>query len=199
MPGKFTATIFMVTREGVSPLADKVEFKAEALRNTTLPAVDRAELVKFQSDVRDLSRIVRGTYVYLTELITKVNTLKQAALNSPGTGYEPLLRADRILDTLNNVLLKFERKSNFPSTEENPPSQVTIMERLSTLMWTHWRSTSGVTKNERVAFDVLKSEFPPLYEIIRRMAEVEVRNLENEIDFIGGYLAPGKLPDLWIK
>ncbi|MCA0389548.1 MAG: glycosyl hydrolase [Bacteroidetes bacterium] len=196
MPGKFTATIFMVDREGVSPLADNVEFKAEALRNTTLPAVDRAELVKFQSDVRELSRIVRGTYIYLTELIGKVNALKQAALYSPSTGYEPLRRVDRILDTLNTVLLKFERKSNFPSAEENPPSPVTINERLNTLLWTHWRSTSGVTKNERVAYDVLKSEFPPLYEIIKRMAEVEVRKLEDELDSFGGYLTPGRLPEL---
>ncbi|KAA0243008.1 MAG: hypothetical protein EDM75_15980, partial [Chlorobiota bacterium] len=199
MPGKFTVQMFMVDRNGVSPLGETVDFNAVALRNTTLPAADRAELVKFQADTRELSRVVRGTYTYLTELIKKVSALKQSALHSPGTGYEPLLRADRILDTLNSVLSKFERKSNFPSAEENPPSDVTIMERLNTLMWTHWRSTSGLTKNEKVAFDVLMAEFPPLHAIIKRIAGVEVRNLEAELDGSGGYLTPDKLPDLWMK
>ncbi len=199
MPGKFSVTMFMVDRNGVSPLGERVQFNAVALRYTTLPAADRAELVKFQSDVREVSRVVRGTYEYLNDLIKKVNGLKQSALHSPGTGTEMLTRADRILDTLNVLLLKFERNSNFPSAEENPPSPVTINERLTTLLWTHWRSTSGVTKNERVAYDVLTTEFPPLYEAIKKLAEVDVKNLEAELDSVGGYLTPDKLPDLWMK
>ena len=199
MPGKFSVSMFIVDRDGVAPLGERVEFNAVALRNTTLPAADRAELVKFQSDVREISRVVRGTYEYLNDLIKKVNGLKQSALHSPGTGTELLGRADRILDTLYSVLSKFERSSNFPSAEENPPSPVTINERLNTLLWTHWRSTSGLTKNERVAYDVLMSEFPPLYQIIKKMAEVDVKNFEAELEIIGGYLTPGKLPELWNK
>lgn len=199
MPGKYKVSMMMITRDGVKPLASPIEFNAVALRNTTLPAEDRAELVAFQLKAGELTRTVRGTYQYLNDLIKLVTTLKQSALITPGAGFELLSKADIILNALDKISLKFERRSNFPSTEENPPSPVTINERLSTLLYTHWRSTSKLTKNELTAYSVLVDEFPPIYEEIKRLAEFDVKMLEAELDKLGGHVAPGKLPELKLK
>jgi hypothetical protein len=176
-----------------------IEFNAIALRNTTLPIEDRAELVNFQKKAGELARTFRGTRVFLDELIKKVTSLKQSALLVPGAGFELMVSADKILDQLDQLLLKFERRSNFPSTEENPPSQVTLSERLNTLLYTHWRSTSKLTKNELTAYNVLLEEFPPVYNEIKRISETDVVQLESALEKLGGHVIPGRLPELKIR
>ncbi|OQY72375.1 MAG: glycosyl hydrolase, partial [Ignavibacteriales bacterium UTCHB3] len=199
MPGKYKVSLSMVTREGIKPLGEPVEFNAVALRNTTLPAADRGELVEFQRKAGELTRTIRGTFQFLNDLIARVNTLKQSALITPGAGAELLLRADKILNDLDAISLKFERRSNFPSAEENPPSPVTINERLSTLLWTHWASTAGLTQKEKTAFEVLMAEFPPLHAEIKRISENEVKQLEADLEKLGGHVTPGRLPELKVK
>lgn len=199
MPGKYKVAMSMVTRDGIKPLGKTIEFNAIALRNTTLPIEDRAELVNFQKKAGELARTFRGTRVFLDELIKKVTSLKQSALLVPGAGFELMVSADKILDQLDQLLLKFERRSNFPSTEENPPSQVTLSERLNTLLYTHWRSTSKLTKNELTAYNVLLEEFPPVYNEIKRISETDVVQLESALEKLGGHVIPGRLPELKIR
>lgn len=80
-----------------------IEFNAVALRNTTLPVEDRAELVNFQRKAGELTRTFRGTRVFLDELIKKVTSLKQSALLVPGAGFELMVSADKILDQLDQL------------------------------------------------------------------------------------------------
>jgi hypothetical protein len=196
MPGKYKVSMSLVTRDGIKQLSQPIEFNAIALRNTSLPIQDRAELVAFQKKAGELTRTVRGTYQYLNELIKQVTSLKQAALLTPGAGYELVTKADKILNDLDAISLKFERRSNFPSTEENQPSPVTINERLSTLLYTHWRSTSKLTKNELRSYEILKDEFPVVYNEIKRISSEDVKKLEAEIEKIGGAVTPGRLPEI---
>jgi hypothetical protein len=58
-----------------------------------------------------------------------------------------------------------------------------------------WRSTSSVTKTQRMLFDILRQEFPPVRERIRKMQEVELPALEKELEAAGAPWTPGRLPD----
>jgi len=199
MPGKYSVTMEMVTRDGVKLLSDAVSFNAVALRNTTLPAPDRNELVAFQKKSNELGRIIRGTQQYLNDMIKQVTVLRQAVVSTPQASHELLVKADKLAFELDNISLQFARRSDSPSAEENPPSPVTFNERLGVLAYTHWRSTSNITKNEITAYDVLMEEFPPVYNQIKKLSEVDLKELQNEIDKLGGPVLPSTLPELKIK
>jgi hypothetical protein len=64
------------------------------------------------------------------------------------------------------------------------------------LVWTHWRSTSGITGNQRNAYKILVEEFPPVYKKVKQIGEVEIPKLQERLDKMNAPYTPGKLPDL---
>lgn len=196
MPGKYFVSLSIIIRNGEKKLSEPMAFNAVALRNTTLTAPDRNELVAFQRKSDKLSRTIRGTFQFLNEMIKEVTNLKQAIMNTPSAGFELLKSADNLANELDDIKLKFERKSESPSTEENPPSPVTFIERLNVLVYTHWRSTSKLTKNELNALEVLTEEFPPVYNQIRTDLSNKMDSLKSEIEKLGGPIVPTALPEL---
>ncbi len=196
MPGKYKVALAMVNRDGIKQLVEPVEFNVNALRNTTLPAADRKELVEFQKKSNELARTVRGTERFLDELQTRISTIKKAISVTPEVPHENLLKAIDLSKELNDIALKFNRDSNSPSAEENPPSPVTINERLSTLAYTHWRSTSGITQKEIDAYNILKEEFPPVLNRLKSIYEIDIKNLEAELEKYGAPYTPGRIPEM---
>lgn len=198
LPGKHRVALSMITREGEKILSEPIEFNVVPIDKTPI-STDKEELVSFQKKVNELTRTIIGTENFLKEMISKVDKMKQAILLTPGTSFELLKEADKIKNELNDISLKFSRQSNYPSTEENPPSPVTINERLDVLRYTHYRSTEPITKKEKVAYDVLVEEFPTVYEKIKNISENDINNLEKKLENLGAPAIPGKLPELKLK
>ncbi len=196
MPGKYKVALSLVTREGTKELVPGVEFKADLLPITTLPAANTAELKAFEKKASELARTVWGAYEYLQKLQTRVATIRQALLATPAAPPALAQRAEALARELEAIALKFERSSVRPSAEENPPSPVTINERLNTLIYTHWSSTAGVTKNERTAYETLMEEFPPLLAKIKKISEEEVKSIEAEMEKYGAPWTGGRIPEI---
>ncbi|MBK7104903.1 MAG: glycosyl hydrolase [Ignavibacteriae bacterium] len=198
LPGKYKATLSIISREGEKILSEPMEFNIVPIDKNQASA-EKKELVSFQKKVNELSRTITGTENFLKEMISKVDKMKQVILLTPGTSYELLNEVDKIKNELNDISLKFSRQTNFPSTEENPPSPVTINERLDVLRYTHYRSTEPITKKEKVAYDVLAEEFPQVYEKIKNISKVDIFNLEMKLENLDTPAIPGKLPELKLK
>jgi hypothetical protein len=197
-PGKYKVALLIVTREGEKILSEPMEFNVVPIDKNQISA-DKEELVSFQKKVNELTRTIIGTENFLKEMISKVDKMKQAILLTSGTSFELLKEADKIKNELNDISLKFSRQTNFPSTEENPTSPVTINERLDVLRYTHYRSTEPITKKEKVAYDVLVEEFPTVYEKIKNISENDINNLEKKLENLSAPAIPGKLPILKLK
>ncbi|MCB0368212.1 MAG: hypothetical protein KDD45_01925 [Bdellovibrionales bacterium] len=199
MPGKYKVSLSMVSRDGEKSLAENIEFNVVPLNQNFTTSGAREELVVFQQKANDLAKTINGTESYLKELISKIDKIKQAILVDPETSVQLLTEAEEIEKELDNIYLIFNRESNFPSTEENPPSQVTINERLSVLNYTHYRSTEPITAKEQTTYNVLKEEFPAIYEQIKTLGEIKVKNLESKLEDAGAPWTSGRLPELIIK
>ncbi len=195
MPGRYKVSLSIVTREGKKELDSPQEFNAVPLRNTTLPAPDRKELVAFQKKVNELSRTIRGTYRFLNETINRVDKMMQAVLHTPQAPYGLFKEAGEIKERLREISLKFHRPSNKPSEEENPPAPVTFNHRLNVLAYTHWRSTSAITQTERDMFNILTEEFPPVLDEIKSIYNNKIKKLEAELEKYKVPWSPGRLPD----
>ena len=132
-------------------------------------------------------------------MINKVADIKQALINTPDAPNELMVKADGLSIKLQDIWLKFNRDSDHPSVEETPPSPVTFNERLGTLAYTHFRSTSGITQNERNAYDILMEEFPPVLNQIKKLYNEDLKSLEAELEKYNAPWTPGRIPDWKIK
>jgi hypothetical protein len=199
LPGKYSVSVTMVTGSGLKEIGEQVSFNVVPLNNCTLPALDRNELVLFQKKANELSRSVRGTESFLNDMIKKVENIRNAIVNSPEAPFSLLEKANILSAKLGDMQLKFRRDSNKPSVEETPPSLPTFNERLSVLAYTHWRSTSCITKNEENAYEILAAEFPSIVEELNKINDVELKILEDELEEYGVPWTPGRIPVLRIS
>ena len=199
LPGKYFVSMAMVTRDGVKDLAGPVLFNVVPLNNTTIPVANREELVAFQRQAFEMLREVKGTESLLKELMKRVTDIKFALNETPAAPLTLMNKAENISKELAIINLKFNRDENKPSPEENPPSPVTFNERLNVLAYTHNRSTSNITKNERNAYSALVSEFPPILERIKSIYNVDLKNLEADLEKYNAPWTPGRIPEIKLK
>ncbi len=198
MPGKYFVKLSLFSREGEKELAGPVEFNVVPLIKQKNITEKRKELVAFQIKINNLSRTIVGTESYLKELIDKVDKIKQAIITTPKVPNSLLKDAERIAAELDNLSQKFNLESKYPSNEENAPYQSTINDRLSILRYTHYRSTEPLTAKEKDNYRILTKEFPPIYNKIKKLGEVDIKNLEAELEKYNAVKTPGRLPKLKI-
>jgi photosystem II stability/assembly factor-like uncharacterized protein len=199
LPGKYYVSMTLVTRDGIKDIAGPVQFNVVPLKNTAIPSGNREELVAFQKQAFEILREVKGSESLLKEMIKRVENIKYAINVTPDIPVGLINNAESLSRELQRIDLKFNRDSNSPSPEENPPSPLTFNERLNILAYTHNRSTSNITKNERNAYSALVSEFPPVLEKIKSIYNVDLKNLESELEKYNAPWTPGRIPDVKLK
>ena len=198
MPGKYYVTISQYYRDSISELVGPTEFNAVVLQNTTLPAENRAELVAFQDKVADLARALYGAENATDDLMKKVQYIKQAVQQSPDLPDALLFRASQIEVELDGILWTFNGQRAKASREENWPAPPSLNQRMGYLAYSHWSSTAGVTQSQKDAYDILAEEFPPILEQLRRIKNVDLKALEDELEAAGAPWTPGRIPE-WEK
>jgi hypothetical protein len=137
---------------------------------------------------------MHGTHQYVGDLVRRTYAL-QAALNAvPGANADLRARIGKTASQLEDIKLKFNNISNRPSDEENPPAPVTLFNRLNKMAWAHWGSTGAPTQMQLDAYAILMAEFPPVYDQIKQIGEVDLENLEKDVELLGAPATPGRLP-----
>jgi hypothetical protein len=195
LPGKYSVSMAMVTRDGMKELSGPVSFTAKVLENNTLPAESREELVSFQKNANDLTRSILGAEVFLEDLMKRTETLKQVIMKTPEASFDLLQETDKISKKLKDISLKFNRDSKYPSAEENPPSHPTFMDRLGVLSYTHWRSSANVTNNEKTVYKILVEEFPPVLNELKNILNSEIKPMEEKLEMLKAPYTEGRIPE----
>ncbi|MCK9424087.1 MAG: hypothetical protein M0Q38_15995 [Bacteroidales bacterium] len=199
MPGKYKVILTLTADGETKQLAGPVEFNTTLLNNTTLPATDRSGMVEFHRKVAELTRVMQGTEDYTETLLKRVNSILQALNSTPAASPDLIRQARSVQLQLDEILnVKFNRRTNKPSEEENPPAPVPLNTRLGKLTWISWSSTSDPTQTQKDAYQILQEEFPPVYEQVKRIGEVDLLQLENSLEKLGAPVTPGRLPE-WKK
>jgi hypothetical protein len=195
MPGKYFVTMSLVVRGEEKTLFGPVDFNAVVLNNTTLPAANRQEVVEFQKKASQLAKTVMGSQKFAEELVKRNDFIRQA-LNSYSAPFELLNRANSIAKDLADILFKYNGATPPASREEIPPSDVPLVYRLETMIYTQYSSTSNVTKNQKVAYDVLYEEIQPVIDKLKRINDYELKSIENDMDRLNIPWTPGRMPEL---
>ncbi len=199
MPGNYSVSVSLYQNGNINQIAGPVKFEAKVLQNTSLPAKDRGELVAFQKKSMNLAQTIYGTQKYAEELKHHIQLIKQTLYSTPAASADLISQAEKIDNELNDVLFAFNGQPARASAEEVPPAKVSLNSRLGTLIWTHWRSTAGITGNQKTAYKVLTEEFPPVYNKLKNIGEVEIKQLQDSMEKINSPWTPNRLPKLKLK
>jgi len=195
MPGKYKVALSETVNGITTNLADPVEFTCTAIKNTSLPADSRSEMVAFEKKSAELGRIVWGTKQFTDEFANRVQLILQALNNTPGTSPELMKQAQSIAAQLDDILFTFNGKTPKASDEENPPAPVPLNWRLSKMAWSHWGSTSNITQTQKDAYSILLDEFTPVYQKVKTLYNVDLKSLEEAMNKEAVPYTTGRLPD----
>jgi len=196
LPGKYKVFLEKNVSGEVTKLTDPVEFNAVVLGNTSLPAEDRAELAAFQKKVRELSRAVNAASSVVRELADKIRHHK-VALKSVTVDDSQIYAQIRALEfEVNEIQIKLFGDRTLRRIDKD--AEPGLSSRLNGIIRDQWRSTSAPTQTHRDAYLIVADEFSPILQKLKKLVEVDVKQIEKKLDEIGAPYTPGRFPD-WKK
>ena len=183
--------------EGVyTELAGPQKFTAKVLENTTLPAEDQMALIEFRKDVAELSHAVQGAVEATGDLADKIVLIKQALHQTPKAP-EELMKQAIDMETKTREIRRalLGDRSISRRYANQPPS---ISSRIRRVVSGHWRSTSAPTQTMKDQYRIVGEEFEPQLDKLRKLIEVDLKNLEKALEEAGAPWTPGRVPK-WKK
>jgi len=195
LPGSYNITMELDHNGSITPLSGPIAFVAKPLENSTLPAADRQALVNYQNKVSELARTMWGTESFLEELTKTTDHIRQALHNTPGAPRELAQKARKISEELNEIEFIFNGTPAKASSEEVPPEQVPLNQRMNTIAYSHWGSTSAPTQTQLKDYDILMEEFPPVLDKIK-LLNTQIKEIETEMENYNAPWTPGRIPEL---
>jgi len=195
MPGTYSVGIDMLEKGDVIAMVEPASFEAKLLQHASLPAKDYKEVVAFQKEVSELSRVMTGAQRLVREQEGKLAAIKKALAQTPEAGTELGRKVFELEDLLSDIQYAMNGPSAKASWEELPPMDMPLSRRLSTMTYTHWNSTSELTKTETDQLEILHEEFPPVLAQIEKFVE-EIRELDAKLEDLKAPWTPGRVPSL---
>jgi hypothetical protein len=193
MPGKYSVTLSMFVDGILSEIAGPEHFEAKVLQNTTLPAENREELVAFQRKIAEFNRVVEGALNATRDLKDKTDILIAAIKQTHEAPHSLMDEALRIKTETQNILQHLY--SDETLVNRNEPVAPAIYDRLNEMAWGVWGNSSSPTQTQRDNYKVASEEFELLLTKAKKLIEVDVKNLEEQMELYGAPWTPGRVPD----
>ncbi|OGF59984.1 MAG: glycosyl hydrolase [Candidatus Fischerbacteria bacterium RBG_13_37_8] len=192
VPGTYKVNMAKRVNGEVTPLSDTQTFTTTPLKTASLPEPDRTELLTFSKKTARLQRAVLGAVDAMKEAKTRTDHLKKAIDDTPGA--DPKLADEaRMLETrlkdLKKLLTGDSLRDKF-----NEPTPTSIVDRVQSVVYGYWTTTSAPTGTHRRAYEIAASEFAQLLEQMRTLIEKDLKNLEDKAEAAGAPYTPGRFP-----
>jgi photosystem II stability/assembly factor-like uncharacterized protein len=151
LPGSYTATLESRVGGEWQALADPVSFEVVPLGLATLAAEDKAAVMAFQKEVRELRRSVLGAVELTAEVQKRLDHLRQALVDTPEA--DPALMAELagLKDRLDAIKLTLEGDET--KAERNVFTPPSISDRVERIASDQWYTTQAPTATHRQAYD----------------------------------------------
>lgn len=192
LPGNYKVALSKFEDGIYSELTAPQSFKAVALNTATLPATDKKALDNFCKKIAELSRVIQSTDQYRTELVNKLRYLKQAAIDAPKQSID----ITKAITDLEKRLLNVNRSMNGDGSLSRREFEATpsISRRIDYITGSLWNTTAAPTQTQITSYEIAATEFTPVYNEIKAIAEA-IRKLEEQLEKNGAPYTPGRLPE----
>ena len=94
-----------------------------------------------------------------------------------------------------NINFEFNGTPSKASAEEVPPENVPLGDRLGSIIYTSWQSTSAPTSTQKMNYEILMEEFPPVLDKLVAI-DSKLDKMELELDKMKAPHTPGRVPKL---
>jgi photosystem II stability/assembly factor-like uncharacterized protein len=194
-PGTYTVTLVNRVDAETTELAGPVSFQVEPLGLGTLPQPDRDELLTFQKRTGELQRAVMGANRAASDGLERIQRIQQAIEMWPGA--EPALYQEARALELRLTDLREALVGDPTRSSRSEPAMPGILDRVQTIVFGHWSSTSGPTATHRSNLEIAEAEFGEVVDDLRAALEQQLPDLERRLDEAGAPWTPGRPIPSW--
>ncbi len=178
LPGTYYVTMHKVENGEPTLLTDTTKFECEWLKNLTLPAKDKKQLLAFQEKVEKLRRAVEASKKVKQDLDKRLKHIEKAVETSPELSIDLLQEVEAAEDELykaDTMIFgdKTLAKRQFPTTES-------ISGRVGRIIWSLWRARSAPTGTARDLYEDAGKGFEEARNQLKTV-EAQVEELENKL------------------
>ena len=195
MPGKYFISMAMYAKGEIKELAGPEPFICKPLDIVTLPATNAAAKEKWTKEMAAFAKTAYGAISYATELDGTVNTIMQTIHQMPEAPASLMKEAAALSDEMSEITYLIRGISVGASTEETPPSPVSLSARLSAMSRSLYGNSGDISGIADQQFTILKKEFPVLLERIQKAGKA-VDALNAKLDEIKAPWTTGRVPRL---
>lgn len=192
LPGTYKVSMAKSVNGVITELAAPVSFKAVPLNAQQLPEKDRIALSEFQKKVGKLRGAVLGAGEVTGELTNRIKLIKKAILNTPSVPASLLAEAKAVESQLNLISRALNGDNSLRRRNENVP--VSITERIEGIVYDQWQAWQSSTQTQLDALRIAGEEFTPVLSQLRKIAEEDIRKIEDKMENAGAPWTPGRLP-----
>lgn len=188
LPGKYTVEIHMSTNGILEKISEPTSFEVKALENSSL-ARQSDEILAFKKEVSEFRRSFRGTANEFEELRNVLKYIKVAIQEYPGADMSLMKEVVALEDLAEKIYITMWGDYHKASRDiETGPS---IGDRIETIIYQCWYSTSNVTNTQKDQYALAKEEYVGLRKNVDDF-KTRIEALEVKLDSFGVPYTPNR-------
>jgi hypothetical protein len=190
-PGMYSIEMDLFDGSDFTKLVNPVSFNVKALKITSMPAADRDSKVVFQRNVSQLEGEMLSAAQMLGDASNKIKYFKEAIklVERPYDELSKLIfNTDSKIKSINTSLYGNSLKSKLDIVETP-----TAYSRLMSILYEQKYSTSSPTLTHLESFEIAKEEFTPIFNQIKNLLKVDIKEIENKLKILNAPFTPGRL------
>ncbi len=193
MPGKYSIKLFTKADGAVTEVGQPEVFNVMADTASPVRPEDRQALADFQQKVSKLYRALSGSISTANDTRTRLKAIKRA-LNETPTADPQLAKTADQLDAQVIEFLRVTRGDEvLARRNENVPSS--INERVQNIMSGERAAIQKPTQTHMDNYKIAAEEFSGELAKLRKVVDVDLRDLEKQMEAAGAPWTPGRVPE----
>ena len=190
-PGEYSVELHLNQDGALKQLHEAVKFNVLPLKNTVMPASDRAEKLAFQEEVNMLSAEMEAADKMVSEMQNKLKYMKAAVKlsNAPLADLQSALIS--LEDDLRAVSIAMYGDRYKRRLDINEP--ITPSGRIGKISWEQGSSTADPTSSHRASLAIAKEEFAPIQAKVKGLYTGDVVEIEKKLKAAGAPYTPGRV------
>ncbi len=192
VPGTYKVNLAKRVNGAVTPLGESQTFQTQALGASSLPSADRAALMAFERKTARLQRAVMGAVEAAGEAQNRLDSIKKALDDTPSADPKLADEARALIARLKD--LQRALSGDPIPAQFNEPVAPAIANRVQTIVYGHWTTTSSATGTHQRNYEIATAEFTTVLDGLHKLIETDLKGLEDKAEIAGAPWTPGRVP-----
>ncbi len=194
LPGQYKVGLQLWHEGELTTMVEPVGFNVNRLDNSTLSLGNPVASSEFDQKVAKMYSAVQSAQRLTSELVTKVETIKQT-LYVTSTASQALKDEARALGVeLEEINFALQGVPGKASWEEIPPAKIPLSKKAGEVAFSRMGATGAPTETQKQSYAIIQEELPPVLAKLKKVAEEKIPALERQLNAINAPWTPGRIP-----